>query len=272
MLFSNPDYPIFLIAVFFLYALSRGAGAGGKWARAGLMLLLGDLVYLLISKDPDALWDPLGGGLYRLLAGMPLTSLDSLSKWPVGLAVLASGIALGRRGPARIAPRHVGHVFVAGLVVLGVALLCAAREDAVDELTAHIVAHGHLGVLLVLGIAIGASQTESFKPLGRIVVLFVVSCLFYHAWAAAMPGLYRYLLALLMGTIVLDYYLGLWIEAATTPLARKLLVISRMEMPAYYYSGVNGKFTVALEQRRAGRFALTAWANAFARRISRQLS
>ena len=45
-----------------------------------------------------------------------------------------------------------------------------------------------------------------------MIVLFVASSLFYHAWAAAMPGPYRYLLGLLLGTIVLDYYLAIWIE------------------------------------------------------------
>jgi len=40
-----------------------------------------------------------------------------------------------------------------------------------------------------------------------------------------MPGPYRYLLALLLGTIVLDYYLGLWIERTEAPGRRKALVI-----------------------------------------------
>ena len=47
------------------------------------------------------------------------------------------------------------------------------------------------------------------------MILFVASSLFYHAWAAAMPGPYRYLLALLLGTIVLDYFLAIWIEGAS---------------------------------------------------------
>ena len=40
-----------------------------------------------------------------------------------------------------------------------------------------------------------------------------------------MPGPYRYLLALLLGTIVLDYYLGIWIEQTEEPWKRKALVI-----------------------------------------------
>src|SRR4029434_4382282 len=76
-----------------------------------------------------------------------------------------------------------------------------------------------------LGVGLGVAQTAAYRPVGRVVVLFVASSLFYHAWAAAMPGPYRYLLALLLGTIVLDYYLGLWIERSASPARRKALVI-----------------------------------------------
>src|SRR5262245_42603322 len=40
-----------------------------------------------------------------------------------------------------------------------------------------------------------------------------------------MPGPYRYLLALLLATIALDYYLGIWIERSQSPAARRGLVI-----------------------------------------------
>src|SRR5207237_50888 len=55
-------------------------------------------------------------------------------------------------------------------------------------------------------------------------ILFVASSLFYHAWAASMPGPYRYLLGVLLATIVLDYFLAIWIENATDPVARKALL------------------------------------------------
>jgi len=224
MLFSNPDYPVFLIAVFFLYGLSRGVGPGGKVGRAALMLLLGDLVFLLVSKDPHGLWDPLGGALYQLVSHRPF-SLDEAWRWPVGTAVFGASVWLGMRGSLRFTRKHMGYLFVAILATLGAQLLWAWQTDTVDELTATLVEHGHLALLLVLGIGIGASQVETRRPLGRIVVLFVVSALFYHAWAAAMPGVYRYLLGLLMGTIVLDYYLAIWIESSTSQAARKLLVL-----------------------------------------------
>src|SRR5262249_62254534 len=69
MLFSSPDYPLFLIAVFFLYALARWGGPAMAWARICVMVLLGDVVFALVAKDPDALWDPIGGVLLRLAAG-----------------------------------------------------------------------------------------------------------------------------------------------------------------------------------------------------------
>src|SRR5258708_39536874 len=98
MLFSNPDYPVFLIAVFFLYALSRHHG----WARAAVMVVLGDLVFVLVAKDTAALWDPLGGLLLRLVAerggdySAPPGELFPL-RWLVGTGVLAAAIAIGAR-------------------------------------------------------------------------------------------------------------------------------------------------------------------------------
>jgi D-alanyl-lipoteichoic acid acyltransferase DltB (MBOAT superfamily) len=224
MLFSNPDYPVFLIAVFFLYALSRGHGAGGVWARSALMVLLGDLVFVLVSKDPRGLWDPLGGLLYQQIGHLPL-ALDDAWRWPLGCAVLAVAIWSGRRGSTWVTRERMAYVFVLVLATLGAQLLHAVRTDTLAELTATLVRYGHLALLFVLGIAIGASQVESRRSLGRILVLFVVSALFYHAWAAAMPGVYRYLLGLLLSTIVLDYYLAIWIEGSTNPTARKLLVL-----------------------------------------------
>jgi D-alanyl-lipoteichoic acid acyltransferase DltB (MBOAT superfamily) len=234
MLFSNPDYPIFLIAVFFLYALSRLGGARGLWARVALMLLLGDLVFLLVAKDPDMLWDPLGGVLYRLAtAGGHHAMWDSwplqlFVQWAVGLGVLGAAITLGRRGGWIITPRGqqwIARGMMVAIVTLAAAVGLSAWRGGLDELTAQLSSHGHLLVLFVLGIGIGAAQEDNLRPLGRVIVLFVASSLFYHAWAAAMPGPYRYLLGLLLFTIVLDYFLGIWIENTEDPLARKALLI-----------------------------------------------
>jgi D-alanyl-lipoteichoic acid acyltransferase DltB (MBOAT superfamily) len=235
MTFSSPDYPVFLIAVFFLYALSRLGGRSGAIGRTAVMVLLGDIVFLLVSKDLDTLWDPLGGTLLRLAtAGGDSTawqdwSLDVVLKWPVGFAVIAGAIAVGRRRGDWIASDRGQRLIARGIVVLLAAIAAtvaiSSATDSLDDVTATIAAYGHLVVLAVLGVGIGASLADARRPLGRVVILFVVSSLFYHAWAASMPGPYRYLLALLLGTIVLDYYLAIWIERTENPHARKLLVI-----------------------------------------------
>jgi D-alanyl-lipoteichoic acid acyltransferase DltB (MBOAT superfamily) len=252
MLFSSPDYPLFLIAVFFLYALPRAGafnfavprriralielfrGVFGTWARGAAMLLLGDAIFLLVSKNTGTLWDPLGGAVFRgisyLGSGPPASWPTSLAwQWPIGLAVLAGAILIGLRGAGWLSSERGQSLIARGIVVtlagVGATVALASYQGALDQVTAVVVAHGHLLVLFVLGIAIGAAHTELHKPLARVLVLFVVSSLFYHAWAAAMPGPYRYLLALLLGTIILDYYLAIWIENATSPAARKALVV-----------------------------------------------
>src|ERR1051325_5554286 len=99
MLFSSPDYPLFLIAVFFLYALARWGGPRMAWARISVMVLLGDVVFALVAKNPDALWDPIGGVLIRLVAGDGDWSADALGPlavhWAIGGALLV--VALDRK-------------------------------------------------------------------------------------------------------------------------------------------------------------------------------
>jgi alginate O-acetyltransferase complex protein AlgI len=230
MLFSSPDYPLFLIAVFLLYGLARR----WSWPRAVLMLLLGDAIFLLVSKNTGTLWDPLGGAVFRGVAYLgngpaPVWPTSLAWQWPIGAAVLAAAIVFGVRGAGWLSSergqRVTAHVIVGALGAIGTTVAIAWHQDQLDAVTAVVVAHGHLLVLVVLGISIGAAHTELHKPLARVLVLFVVSCLFYHAWAAAMPGPYRYLLALLLGTIILDYYLAIWIENASSPAARKALVV-----------------------------------------------
>ena len=105
MLFSSPDYPIFLIAVFFLYGLARWGGARFAWARYAIMLLLGDLVFLLVAKDPGTLWDPLGGSLYRLIAHGAWTP-DLAWHWAIGAGVAIGAGLVGRTyGAWIVSPR-----------------------------------------------------------------------------------------------------------------------------------------------------------------------
>ncbi len=229
MLFSSPDYPVFLIAVFFLYALARWGGPRFGWARVAVMVLLGDVVFMLVAKDVDALWDPIGGSLIRLAIGDPRWPAVVLRHWVIGAAVLVGALAIGRRFGGWIASDRgqawIARGLVAALAAIGGAVAIAWRAGALAELTAEIAAHGHLIVLVILGVGLGATRTAAYRPVGRVIILFVASSLFYQAWASAMPGPYRYLLALLLGTIVLDYYLGLWIERASDPRWRKVLVI-----------------------------------------------
>ncbi len=231
MLFSSPDYPVYLIAVFFLYGLARwGSGGRAAAARIGVMVLLGDVVFMLVAKDPDVLWDPIGGLLLRLAAsgdhGWPP---EMYARWLVGAGVLGGSIYGGHRGAAWIASdagqRRIARGFTLGLGALAALVAGAAAADRLDAVTAELIAHGHLVVLAVLGVGIGASGNERHRTLGRVVVLFFASTLFYHAWAAAMPGVYRYLLGVLLATIVLDYYLAIWIEGTRDPWKRKALLV-----------------------------------------------
>ncbi len=233
MLFSSPDYPLFLIAVFFLYALARWGGPRVAWARMAIMVLLGDVVVMLVAKDPDALWDPIGGALCRLAAGDHPQYQDwppeLFLRWGVGSVLLAGAIVVGRRGGPWIASARGQQLIARGLVavltVVAVTVAIASDQGRLDVVTVEVMRHAHLVVLAILGVGIGASGRDDTRPLGRVVILFVASSLFYHAWAAAMPGPYRYLLGVLLATIVLDYYLGIWIERTEDPWKRKALVI-----------------------------------------------
>jgi alginate O-acetyltransferase complex protein AlgI len=230
--FSRADYPLFLVAVFFLYGLARAGswpGAVGRWA---LMLLLGDLVYVLLAKDTGALWDPLGGILYHVLAQ---SSNAPEPAWPpawhfvVGVAVVVAFARIGYRwsgelGGDRI-QKKLGVAFAVGLVAIGIAVLVGHETDSLGSITAWFARYGHLGFLAALSTALGASAHENGRTYARLVILFLVSCIFYHAWAAAMHGAYQYMLALLLGTIVLDFYLALWISRTQDAFWRRALLV-----------------------------------------------
>src|SRR5215475_12099372 len=125
MLFSSPDYPLFLIAVFFLYALARWGGPAMAWARICVMVLLGDVVFALVAKDPDALWDPIGGVLLRIAGGgvggadgAPAAIGVLAVHWVIGGAVLLAALAVGRRAAGWIAS-DAGQAWIArGIVVV----------------------------------------------------------------------------------------------------------------------------------------------------------
>ncbi len=226
MLFSSADFPVFLVAVFWLYALV-GAGPdarpGREPARAALALALGDVVYLLLCKRADRLWDPLGPALAALVGAAPLRALvapAALARSIAGLAVFAGAASVGRRfGPDLDADRAqtlAARAASAALVGLGALVLVGHRTHTLDAISERIAAAGHLGWLALMGLALGASRhvgSRDGRPTAKLLVLFAASMVFYHAWAASMAGAYRYLLALILGTIALDYGLGRWIAA-----------------------------------------------------------
>jgi hypothetical protein len=270
MLFSSPQYPLFLAAVFFLYGLARTGRWPGSIARVLLMVVLGDLVYVLLTHEVASLWDPIGGVALSLLIDAPAPELWRL---PLGLFVLGGSIRLGLNLAGRHAPAapsapaaltHRGtrarvvrrgkkgkgkgrpaappstagdpaaaervsawsaHVLTGVLLALGCAVAIGWLTGTLGAMSAALAAIGHLVYLIGLGFAIGAAQTERGRRLGRVLILGLVSAVFYHAWAAGQTGAYQYLLALIAATIVLDFYLARAIEASEQPWLRLTLLI-----------------------------------------------
>jgi alginate O-acetyltransferase complex protein AlgI len=282
MLFSSPQYPLFLAAVFFLYGLARTGRWPASIARVALMLLLADVVYVLLTHDVGTLWDPIGG---TVLAWITDTPAPAAWRWPLGLIVVGGAFRLGLElagrhravpgavapvAPARAAaPRAVarkqgkgkkkgkrgpparaaatvaaatvavtgdpvaaervsawtGHALAGALVALGAIVLIGARTDTLGAFTSAFAHVGHLVYLIGVGFALGAAQTERGRHLGRVLILGLVSAVFYHAWAAGQHGAYQYLLALIAATIVLDFYLARAIEASERHGVRLALLI-----------------------------------------------
>ncbi len=270
MLFSSPQYPLFLAAVFFLYGLARTGRWPGSIARVLLMVVLGDLVYVLLTHEVASLWDPIGGVALSLLIDAPAPELWRL---PLGLFVLGGSIRLGLNLAGRHAPAsppapaaltHRGsrarvvrrgkkgkgkgrpaappstagdpaaaervsawsaHVLTGVLLALGCAVAIGWLTGTLAAMSAALAAIGHLVYLIGLGFAIGAAQTERGRRLGRVLILGLVSAVFYHAWAAGQTGAYQYLLSLIAATIVLDFYLARAIEASEQPWLRLTLLI-----------------------------------------------
>ncbi|HTJ44327.1 MAG TPA: MBOAT family O-acyltransferase [Kofleriaceae bacterium] len=230
MLFSDGDYPLFLTAVFLLYALTRIGRGWGLAARVALMTIFADAVFALITKNLGTIWDPIGGSILQLT----IREGDAFQWAPVwhyalGALLLGGSVAGGARYADAIAsPRGqawIARGFAAVLAILGSCVLF--YRDHLGDLTAPIAQHAHLVFLAILGVAIGSSIGRPRAPLGRLLILFLVSCLFYHAWAIGMVGAYKYLLLLILAIVVLDYHLALWIERTEDELLRKtFLVIS----------------------------------------------
>ena len=226
MLFTSPSYPLFLAAVFLLYGLSRSGRWPGAVARLALMTLLGDVVWLLLTHDVGTLWDPLGALTFGFL---PEATFPAWWQLPIGAGVLATGVYAGVRGAVWLDGPRGQRVLAAAILgtVVGLGVIVAALGIAGElaPLTHVLSRGGHLAWLLGMGTALGAASTERGRSLGRVLVLMLVSCVFYHVWSAEQAGAYKYLLALIVFTIVLDYYLALAIEASASPARKKLMLV-----------------------------------------------
>jgi D-alanyl-lipoteichoic acid acyltransferase DltB (MBOAT superfamily) len=86
------------------------------------------------------------------------------------------------------------------------------------RLSAWLGALGHplwlLGWGAVRGLAARREDQDALR-LSKQWALFLVSAGMYHSWAVTTRGAYQYLLALILGTVVLDYFLALWIGDQT---------------------------------------------------------
>ncbi|HEY5950994.1 MAG TPA: MBOAT family O-acyltransferase, partial [Kofleriaceae bacterium] len=111
------------------------------------------------------------------------------------------------------------------VLALGATVALLAAVGGLHAFTHALARSGHLAWLLALGAALGAASTERGRAIGRVLILMLVSCIFYHCWAAEQAGAYKYLIALIVFTIVLDYYLALAIERCESPAKKKLLLL-----------------------------------------------
>jgi D-alanyl-lipoteichoic acid acyltransferase DltB (MBOAT superfamily) len=231
VLFSSADYPVFLLCVFFVYTLLRSSGGAAAMARVALIILLGDLVYLLLCKDVGSLWDPLGGLLYANLVEDPV-DLPPLWHYGVGTAILAGGAWLGARSGAWLdsdrGQSRLALVWTFILLAIGAGVTAAWLGGDLGALSATFAEIGHALYLFGVGIAIGAGLRARSQHLGRLVLFFVASIIFYHAWAASMWGGYLYLVCLILATIVLDYYLALAIERSSRKSVRLFLLVTSL--------------------------------------------
>ena len=221
MSFADGAFSLFLLAAVLACALLRAPIASGRTtALAAVVYLgLGDLAWTLALRPHTPLASPFGA----LLQGAV-----SPARWAVGLALFAAGWWRASRGPvdggeARAVRRARGlGALMGAALVLFAGAWAAGRLEGLARVLA---IAGHPLWLLGWGAAWGARARPSTRGAAVQGALFLLSAVFYHAWAAAMPGAYRYLLGLILGTIVLDYFLARAIEAREAPGPRRVMLV-----------------------------------------------
>jgi alginate O-acetyltransferase complex protein AlgI len=233
MNFASADYIAFLLAVFALDELFSALGSRRSPWLLVVIALLGDLLWLLLTRAPGALWDPVGALVYGLIAD-PATALPTLlhrvPQLVAGTALAAAAFTWGRRrGDTLDAPESqstLGRAATVALAALGVSLLVAWRLHRVDAFGNALAAAGHPVWIVLISLAAGAAWQGgvSARSSARLLGLFATSALCYHVWAASTTGGYRFLLGLILATVVLDWYLGRWLDQAERPRQRRALL------------------------------------------------
>ncbi len=229
MSFADAAFPVFLwAAVMLCVLLRRGARNASEMLLGAVALgLLADLTWLTALRPHTALASPWGFALQHF-AGAPPASVWRML---IGTALFAGAMFVARRSlvsddeSARVArARALG---LATVVCLGAFVVGAAthRLDAITRLLATV---AHPLWLALWGYAWGAARTAEGRRAALQLGLFALSALFYQSWAAMMPGAYRFLLGLIVATIVLDYWLARLIDARTEPGPRRAMLVASL--------------------------------------------
>ncbi|MFO0625365.1 MAG: MBOAT family protein [Polyangiales bacterium] len=223
MSFADGAFPLFLLAAVFACALLRAAPAAGAraWLAACAYLGLGDLAWTLALRPHTPLASPFGA-LWQGASGV------SPWRWAVGLALFAEGGGgVTTRAPFDAERRRRGPRARA----LGAWTALAGRSSpgrgprGSSTRRAGARRHRRSGVAAGVGRGVGragASRDPRGGGAGRALsaqrgVLSRVG----RGDARA----HRYLLGLILGTIVLDYFLARAIDARTAPGPRRVMLV-----------------------------------------------
>ncbi len=228
MSFADGAFPVFLWASVLLCGLlRRGPRSAAETLLGALAIgLLADLAWLVALRPHFPLSSAWGLGLQRL-AG-PVAQGCSPLRIAIGSAVYVASMALASRSKVgsdeathRARARAAGVVTAAALAVF----VAAAGLHWRDDLGRALASVGHPLWLALWGFAWGAARSSEGRRGALQLGLFLLSSLFYQSWAATMPGAYRFLLGLILATVVLDFWLARAIDARSDARSRKAMLV-----------------------------------------------